>query len=175
MKIQKVLNNNVAIVLNGLGREQIVTGRGLAFGKRPGDEITEAAVSQTFTLQPSTTAEFTQLLAEIPYSCLQVTGQIIERAKHVGLSLNPTILVTLADHLHTAVQRTQAGETVTNIMLWDTQRFYPREFAVGEAALALVKAKYDVALPPDEAGSSPFTSSTRKPPTPAQTPRKSRS
>ena len=152
VKIHKVLNNNVAIVKNGQGREQIVTGRGLAFGKRPGDEIDASAISQTFTLQTRATAELTQLLAEIPYPCLHAAGGILTLAKQAGLTLDPGVLVTLADHLALAVRRTQAGESVTNVLLWDTQRFYPREFAVANAALALIEAQVGVALPQDEAG-----------------------
>ena len=152
VKIHKVLNNNVAIVKNGQGREQIVTGRGLAFGKRPGDEIDASAISQTFTLQTGTTAELTRLLAEIPYGCLQASGEILDLAKQAGLSLDPRLFVTLADHLALAVHRARAGEAVANVMLWDTQRFYPREFRVAKAALGLIETKLNVTLPPDEAG-----------------------
>ncbi|MCI1895203.1 MAG: PRD domain-containing protein [Lactobacillus sp.] len=152
MKIHKVLNNNVAIVRTGNGQDQIVSGRGLAFGKRPGDELDVAAIAQTFTLQTKSTVAYAQLLAEIPYVYLQLTGQILTQAKQAGLSLHSGVALTLADHLATAVQRTQAGDVLPNVMLWDTQRFYPREFAVAEGALALVQAKLNVSLPADEAG-----------------------
>lgn len=152
MRIHKVLNNNVAIVLDREGCEQIVTGRGLAFGKRPGDELEAAAVTQTFTLQTRTTAEFTQLLAAIPYPCLQVTGQVLDQAKAAGLTLASGTLVTLSDHLAIAVRRAEAHQVVPNVMLWDTQRFYPQEFRLAETALRLVQEQFHVTLPPDEAG-----------------------
>lgn len=152
MKIIKVLNNNVAIVHDRSGHEQVVSGRGLTFGKRPGDEIASTNISQTFTLQPEATVQLTQLLAEIPYPYLQVTGQIIDHAKQTGISLHRGAALTLADHLFTAVKRAKAGEVVPNVMLWDTQRFYPREYAVGQAALTMVKSQLNVSLPPDEAG-----------------------
>ncbi|WP_179393780.1 BglG family transcription antiterminator LicT [Lacticaseibacillus absianus] len=152
MRIHKVLNNNIAIVRDAQGRDQIVSGRGLAFGKRPGDEIQDAVVTQTFTLQTKSTAALAQLLAEIPYIYLQLTGQILTQARQAGLDLHSGAVLTLADHLYTAVQRAQAGASVPNVMLWETQRFYPREFGVGVAALALVQAKLNVTLPADEAG-----------------------
>ena len=39
MRIAKVLNNNVAVVLDEKGREKIVMGRGICFKKKAGEEI----------------------------------------------------------------------------------------------------------------------------------------
>ena len=44
MKIAKILNNNVAVVLGDNGKEQVVMGRGLAFQKRVGDELDAVVV-----------------------------------------------------------------------------------------------------------------------------------
>ena len=51
MKIIKVLNNNVALVHDELGFEQVVMGRGLAFRKHPGDRIDPQNVDKIFVLQ----------------------------------------------------------------------------------------------------------------------------
>ena len=37
MRIFKVLNNNVAVILNEEGQEQIVMGRGICFKKKAGE------------------------------------------------------------------------------------------------------------------------------------------
>ncbi len=39
MKIFKILNNNVAVVLDEKGEEKIVMGRGICFKKKTGEEI----------------------------------------------------------------------------------------------------------------------------------------
>lgn len=39
MKIAKILNNNVVVVQDERGREQVVMGRGLAFQKRVGEAL----------------------------------------------------------------------------------------------------------------------------------------
>lgn len=39
MKIIKVINNNTVCTLDKKGREQIVSGKGIGFGKKRGDEI----------------------------------------------------------------------------------------------------------------------------------------
>ena len=42
MKIIKVINNNTVCTLDKKGREQIVSGKGIGFGKKRGDEIDPA-------------------------------------------------------------------------------------------------------------------------------------
>ena len=37
MQIEKVLNNNVVIALDETGEETVLMGRGLGFGRHPGD------------------------------------------------------------------------------------------------------------------------------------------
>lgn len=50
MKIFKILNNNVAVILNEDGQEQIVMGRGICFKKRAGDEIPDDMIDKEFHL-----------------------------------------------------------------------------------------------------------------------------
>lgn len=47
MKIAKILNNNVVVVLDEQGREQVVMGRGLAFQKHPGDVIPKENIEKS--------------------------------------------------------------------------------------------------------------------------------
>jgi len=51
MKIAKILNNNVAVVLGDNGKEQVVMGRGLAFQKRVGDTLDAQQIEKVFALQ----------------------------------------------------------------------------------------------------------------------------
>ena len=51
MKIDKILNNNVVISKNGFGEEVVCMGKGLAFQKKIGDEISPEAVQKEFVLE----------------------------------------------------------------------------------------------------------------------------
>ena len=67
MKIAKILNNNVAVVLGDNGKEQVVMGRGLAFQKRVGDELDAQQIEKVFALQSDTlTGRLSELLSDIP-------------------------------------------------------------------------------------------------------------
>lgn len=48
MKVLRVFNNNVVLTRDELGREVVVTGRGVGYQARPGDAIDEALIARRF-------------------------------------------------------------------------------------------------------------------------------
>ena len=50
MKIKKILNNNAVITLNDRKEEVIVMGKGIAYGKRTGQDIDGDRVIKTYVL-----------------------------------------------------------------------------------------------------------------------------
>ena len=54
MKISKVLNNNVVITTDQSQNEIIVMGRGIAFKKKVGDEISSETVDKVYRLENQT-------------------------------------------------------------------------------------------------------------------------
>lgn len=155
MVIAQVLNNNVAIIKDEDGVEKVVCGKGIAFKKKPGDEINPEAINKIFVIQDKIQNEhFRQLVAEIPIEQLQLSSDIIEMIKSkLGKKLNDSIYITLSDHIYTAIQRFNEGIVIRNSMLWDIKRFYETEFQLGEKALVMIKERMNVELPEDEAAS----------------------
>ncbi|MEX6294101.1 CAT RNA binding domain-containing protein [Proteus mirabilis] len=52
MKIKKILNNSVVISLDEAEKEIIVMGKGIAYAKKVGDEITSEQITKKFILSP---------------------------------------------------------------------------------------------------------------------------
>ncbi len=50
MRIDKIINNNIVSVRDYHGIEMVAMGRGIGFGKRPGDEIDDKVVEKIFRL-----------------------------------------------------------------------------------------------------------------------------
>ena len=48
MIIQRILNNNVVIVKNKKGQEEIVCGKGIAFKKKVGEFVDVSAINKVF-------------------------------------------------------------------------------------------------------------------------------
>ena len=153
MKIEKALNNNVAIIIDG-GEEKIVMGKGIAFSKHKGDEISADAIDKTFVLSsPDSLNQFAQLLKDIPYEYVTLAQEIIAYAKTtLGKKLDEKINIDLTDHIYTAVKRLKDGIVIKNALLWDIQRFYQDEYTIGTYALDVIEKKFGVRLPDDEAG-----------------------
>lgn len=153
MKIEKALNNNVAIIIDG-GEEKIVMGKGIAFSKHKGDEIRADAIDKTFVLSsPDSLNQFAQLLKDIPYEYVTLAQEIIAYAKTtLGKKLDEKINIDLTDHIYTAVKRLKDGIVIKNALLWDIQRFYQDEYTIGTYALDVIEKKFGVRLPDDEAG-----------------------
>lgn len=153
MQIAKVLNNNVVVVLDEHRREQVVMGRGLAFQKRVGDSLDEAKVEKIFALQSDElVGRLGELLSQIPLEVMTTCDRIIERARERLGRLQESVYITLTDHCHFAIERQKNGVALRNVLLWEIKRLYPKEFALGQEARALIEKRLGVALAEDEAG-----------------------
>lgn len=81
MKIARVLNNNVVVVLDEQQREQVVMGRGLAFKKRVGEALDEDKIEKVFSLQnDEMVRHLGELLSQIPLEVMTTCDRIITLA-----------------------------------------------------------------------------------------------
>lgn len=154
MKIDKILNNNVVVVKDPNGTEQIVMGRGLAFQKRVGDDLGDKVIDKVFTLtNTDALTKFQELVVDIPIEHVEIAEEIISYAKtHLGKKLNEMIYISLVDHVYTSIIRASEGIHIRNALLWDIRRFYPDEFKIGLHALDLIEESFGIRLEEDEAG-----------------------
>lgn len=153
MKIAKILNNNVVVVLDEQGREQVVMGRGLAFQKRPGDLVLKENIEKVFALQSDELVQrLGELLSQIPLEVMTACDRIIGLAAQRLGKLQESLYITLTDHCYFAIERQKKGLAIKNVLLWDIKRLYPKEFELGQQARAIIAKRLDVELGEDEAG-----------------------
>ncbi|MDR1567244.1 MAG: PRD domain-containing protein [Streptococcaceae bacterium] len=154
MKIEKILNNNVVIVLNDLNEEIILMGKGLGFQKKAGASVNESKIEKIYELSNQLELErIEELFAEIPVEIIGIAEEILAFAtKQLDKHLNDTAFISVADHLHIAIERQKQGIVMKNFLLWDIKRFFPEEFKIGEAAVLMVEEKLSVKLTEDEVG-----------------------
>ncbi len=153
MIIDRILNNNVVIIKDKDGLEQVVCGKGIAFKKKSGDFIDENEINKVFILKDKVkNKKFQEIVSNIQLQYLEVTNEIIEMIKlESGKKISDTIYISLSDHIHMAVERFLDGISIKNYMMWDIKRFYQQEFQLSLKALDIIKEKLDVTLPQDEA------------------------
>jgi len=153
MKIAKILNNNVVVVQDKHGGEQVVMGRGLAFQRRVGDTLDKARIEKIFALQSDELMHrLGDLLSQIPLEVMTTCDRIIQLAAQRLGTLQESLYITLTDHCHFAIERQHKGLTIKNVLLWEIKRLYPKEFELGQEARAIIAQRLNVQLPEDEAG-----------------------
>lgn len=149
MKITKVLNNNAVVIMDE-EQEKIAIGAGVGFGKGKNDIVQPTKIEKLFVLKEH--EKLQQLLVRIPEEHLILTEEIIRYAEQfMGVKLNDHILLVLTDHISFAIEREQEGIHLQNKLLQEIRVLYKQEFEVGVWALQLIKEKFQLEMPIDEA------------------------
>ena len=152
MQAVKVFNNNAVSVVMPDGREAILVGNGLGFGRRPGDVIDKSRVSKVYYVQNELQTKFLKMLDNVTPQVMQAAERISLAAEEQGILLSSKSTISLVDHISFALERVEKGTFLPNLMLSETRMLYPKEYAVGQRALELVRQFCGVQLPEDEAG-----------------------
>lgn len=152
-KIQKILNNNVVISTDENNNEIIVTGTGIGFRNHVGGSIDKTRISKIYTLNSSSfKKKFSTLINEIPYECIHLSERIIDLAKsELQKELNQNLILTLADHIHFAIQYHERGEYKPVLMNEEIKHFYLQEYQLGLKAVEMINQTYEIQLSNDEA------------------------
>lgn len=155
MIIEKIINNNIISSTDAEDREIIVMGRGIGFGKKPGQTVEENAVEKVFRIDNMDDQErFRELLSRLPLEYVRLSNDIISYAvEMINGELNQNLYLTLTDHISFAIDRFKEGMFFQNVLLGEVKRFYPREYLVGQYALRLIHEKTGQNMPEDEAAS----------------------
>ena len=153
MKIEKVLNNNMVSAYNAEGKEVILKGKSLGFGKKKGDEVDRKLVERVFIQNDKKDARhFEEYFAKLPQEYWEISEQTVDYAKsEFGMRLDARIILPICDHIAGAVERYRNGTVLRNPMLWDGKRFYPNEFKIGLYALDLIQKRLHISMEEDEA------------------------
>lgn len=154
MQITRVLNTNAVLSADSDSNEIVLLGRGIGFKTRPGDNVDETKIEKRFTLNDKKQlSRFRELLEQIPSEYIFVAEQAISFAKRFyNLQLNESIHISLADHLHNAVENAKLGIQIPNSLLLDIKQYYPREYEIGQQTITFVDDRLHIKLPEDEWG-----------------------
>lgn len=153
MKLVKALNNNVALVRNDMGEEEVVMGSGVSFHVRPGDMVEESKIEKRFVLHgDSGKRELDSLLKRISVSDMELASEIIQKGEQaLGYSCNDSILLTLSDHLGLMMERAEEGIYFGTPLQWDIKLIYPKEFQFAREVVKDLNKRTGYEIPEQEA------------------------
>ena len=154
LAVTKILNNNVVIAHHPDYGEVVLIGKGLGFGKKPGDEIAGLEAEKFFVLKDKNEQEqYKSLLEYVDEQFVGVMNEFIDKLEtRFGAKLNEHIHIGLTDHLHFAVKRIENGQGIHNPFLQETELAYPQEFAVATELTEWFGNQVGIRIPPGEIG-----------------------
>jgi beta-glucoside operon transcriptional antiterminator len=155
--IKKVLNSSVVLAEDENGTELVVLGKGIGYGRKPGETVVPDDANQVFVSLPEgDQRNLVELLTQIPAEVVEATRAIVALASAEGFELDPHIYLSLTDHLNFAVERQRKGLVTVNRLAWEVRTIYPRQYAIGAEAVSLLRSRLGVALPEEEAANIAF-------------------
>jgi beta-glucoside operon transcriptional antiterminator len=147
----KSLNNNLVLAHDEKQEEYVLFGKGIGFKKKPGDPIEELLITKIF--HGKDYQNISELMESISPDVLSVTEFIVDAGEtYLGKKLNTSLLISLADHIQSAINRQKDGiEFGDSSLQWEIPFLYVKESKIGKKALAIISEKLSVDLPEMEA------------------------
>ena len=152
-KIDSIINNNF-VASKKDGQEVIFCGRGIAFGKKSGNDVDEEKIEKIFIIEDEhQKTEFSFLTDTLPPAILELTLKVVKRIEADSeYRLETAAYMALADHIAFAAERYQSGGNLKNKLLNEIKRFYPDEMKLGENAVEVIFQETGMRFSEDEAG-----------------------
>lgn len=153
-RVIKVLNNNGVLVYhNETGREMILLGNGVGFGKKPTQQIENIPGAKVYTLVTRKKQQSVlKVVNGIQPEFIEVSGRIIEEAEQVFHEINHEILLPMADHIALAAKRARENRQIPNPFTPDIRVLFAREYAVALKGRDIIKDMMGYEISDDEVG-----------------------
>ena len=152
VKIVRVLNTNAVVSSDQEGRELIITGAGIGFKTKKGENLDEALADKTYYLESvDDSRRLQEVVKEISEEYLEIVSRIVKTAREEGLKVRDSLYVTLTDHINSAVDRYRENIALKNMMKLEIRKFYPKEYEIGLRAVQWIQEQNDENLGEDEA------------------------
>jgi len=154
VRVRKLLSNNAAVVLDEQNRERVITGKGIGYHKKTGDEIDPNLIEKVFYLSSNDlNQKLQEVITFLPIEEIRMVEEIVSEVRtNLGKPVSDSLYIALADHLHFSLANFDRGIRVPNGLLLDIIHFYPDEYALGREALGIIADRTGRTLPDDEAG-----------------------
>ena len=151
MRVLRVFNNNVVLARDELGREAVLTGRGLGFQRRAGDAVDTSRIARRF-IPVDNAASVGEVIAGIPLERLALIERTFRRAvRELGVSVPSSTVIAVVDHVNQAMERVGRGEVMDYPLRAEAAHLHPDELRLAEQMVRELNASQKLQLPAGEA------------------------
>jgi len=146
-----VFNNNVILARDELGREAVLTGRGLGFQRKPGQDVDTALVTRRYVLAQNAES-IGEVMAAIPLERIALIERTFRAAaRELGTTVPSSTIVAVVDHVNQAMERVTAGMVMDYPLRAEAAHLHPEELRLAERMVAELNRAQEVRLPDGEA------------------------
>ena len=146
-----MLNNNVVLARDEIGREAILTGRGLGFQRRRGQDVDASLISRRYILADNAQS-VAEVIAGIPLERLAFIERVFRKAaRGLNTDVPSSTLIAVVDHINQAMARVYQGLTMDYPLRAEVAHLHPEELRLAEAMVEEINAAQEVQLPRGEA------------------------
>lgn len=152
MKILRVFNNNVVLARDGQ-REVIVTGRGVGFQAKQGQDIDRSKVVKVFVAADGRDPDHSAaMLAGVPGFFVRLVIDSMKVAEIPDEFANKlTLVVAIADHVSMAVRRQADGLTINYPLKAEVKHLYSKDYYAAKRLLDALNTGLKEPLDAEEA------------------------
>ncbi|WP_296535187.1 PRD domain-containing protein [uncultured Actinomyces sp.] len=151
MEILRVLNNNVVLARDEIGREAILTGRGLGFQRKRGQDVDASLISRRYILADNAQS-VAEVIAGIPLERLALIERVFRKAaRGLNTDVPSSTLIAVVDHINQAMERVRQGLAMDYPLRAEVAHLHPEELQLAEAMVEEINAAQEVQLPGGEA------------------------
>ena len=146
-----MLNNNVVLARDEIGREAILTGRGLGFQRKRGQDVDASLISRRYI--PADNAQsVAEVIAGIPLERLALIERVFRKAaRGLNTDVPSSTLIAVVDHINQAMERVRQGLAMDYPLRAEVAHLHPEELRLAEAMVEEINAAQEVQLPRGEA------------------------
>lgn len=152
LEVLQSYNQNAVSVVDNEGKELVLVGKGIGFGKKKGDYIDVKKASKIFQFYYSMhEKKIVDAIKDISEDILLMAEEVTEIAsKLLNEELNPAFLFTLSNHIQFAIERTEKYGEIQDPLNYELKYIYPTEYAVAVESVNYLRKKYQLNLSDSE-------------------------
>ena len=153
-RIAKTLNHNSFIgVEESSNQEYLVMGKGIAFGKKPGQRVQPGEDARIYSLTELTDRGNARAIVQgVSPDSLELASAVLDQAEKEFGKIDRSIVFPMADHLDFAIRRIQNGEQISNPLTDDIRVMFYKEYKVASCIRELLKERLQIEIDEQEIG-----------------------
>ncbi|PTQ84187.1 BglG family transcriptional antiterminator [Trichococcus patagoniensis] len=146
MNVVQSLNQN-ALLVNDAGKECIVVGKGIGFGKKKGDKVSEDLITKVYKMAPEK-SEWTGYYENVDEQCIQMAEEIAEQAeKFLNKEFSGNFILSLASHIQYLEAKYQDQIDIPEPFHYELKYLFSNEHQAAEWSIKFLQDKYNLNLP----------------------------